>query len=48
VAVIALAMVAATIALWKWRQRSFAGRIYFTLLTLAGIVAAGNLLVMGR
>jgi pimeloyl-ACP methyl ester carboxylesterase len=48
VAVIALAMVAATIALWKWRQRSFAGRIYFTLLTVAGIVAAGNLLVMGR
>jgi len=48
VGVIALAMVAATIALWKWRQRSFAGRVYFTLLTLAGVVAAGNLLVMGR
>jgi pimeloyl-ACP methyl ester carboxylesterase len=42
-AVIAGLMTAAMIALWTRRQRSLSGRLYFTLLTLAALIATVSL-----
>jgi hypothetical protein len=36
-------MGAATLVLWKQRQRTLVGRIYYSLLLLAGLLAAMGL-----
>jgi hypothetical protein len=43
-AVVTAVMVAAMIAVWHARERSVAGRLYFTLLTIAVLVATADLL----
>jgi pimeloyl-ACP methyl ester carboxylesterase len=47
VAALVVCMVIATIALWIGRHRSLIGRVYFTLLTIAGVGAVLNLVSLG-
>jgi pimeloyl-ACP methyl ester carboxylesterase len=46
VAAVAL-MCVATVAVWKGRRRSLAGRLYYTILTLGGLVGVGTLFSLG-
>jgi hypothetical protein len=46
-AVLVVLMVLVTSALWGGRRRSFLGRLYFTLLTVAGLGAVANLIKLG-
>jgi len=48
VAVVAVLMLATAVVLWWSRQRSLAGRLYFSVLTLAAIVAAVDIVLIGR
>ncbi|HVQ16010.1 MAG TPA: alpha/beta fold hydrolase, partial [Vicinamibacterales bacterium] len=48
VAVLAVLMVIAAVVIWWSRQRSLAGRLYFTVLTLAAVVAAVDIVLIGR
>lgn len=40
-------MVVRAVALWSGHHRSFAGRIYYTLLLLAGLVGLGSMSALG-
>ncbi|HEX2454727.1 MAG TPA: alpha/beta hydrolase [Vicinamibacterales bacterium] len=46
-AVLVVLMVLVTSALWGGRRRSFLGRVYFTVLTIAGLGAVANLIKLG-
>ena len=45
---VTVVMMIVTIVLWRSRQRSLSGRLYFTALTLAAIVSAVDLVLIGR
>lgn len=46
-ALLVLLMVVTTVALWAGRHRSVVMRLYYTLLTLAGVAAVASLFLLG-